>query len=216
MISIWLINRARPLSSEYVQLVSCPRNAKAYPRADFRISENLFLKSRSHAILLLRPPMTRIRPCHARPEIPPLDVEPAAGRAEASNARGRLSPIAEAARLSNVRAVGHRTAARGPLMLGFASAMRRLKRRARGAGWDGGKIFLPASKRNRIGIPTNPPMFRGSRCNGGDRFAEPEGVATPRPSSASFGKTAGRRDGGVRNFPIHKPLKRLETAKESR
>jgi len=71
------------------------------------------------------------------------------------------------------------------------------------------------NKRNRIGIPPNPPTFRGSRCNGGDCFVEPKGGATPRPSSASFAGDRWAGGCGQRNFPIRKPLKRLETAKES-
>jgi len=43
------------------------------------------------------------------------------------------------------------------------------------------------NKGNRVGTPpNNPPTSRGSRCNGGERLAEPKGVAPPRPSSLSF------------------------------
>jgi hypothetical protein len=47
------------------------------------------------------------------------------------------------------------------------------------------------NKRNRIGIPPNPPPFGGRRCE--VRLAGSKKVATPRPSSASF---AGNRRGG--------------------
>jgi hypothetical protein len=47
------------------------------------------------------------------------------------------------------------------------------------------------NKRNQIGIPPNPRTFQGSRCNGGDRLAEPKGVAMPRPSSAPFAGACG-------------------------
>ena len=73
------------------------------------------------------------------------------------------------------------------------------------------------NKGNRVGTPpNNPPTSRGSRCNGGERLAEPKGVATPRPSSLSFAGNRWPADAGRRNFPVRKPLKRLETAKESR
>ena len=80
-------------------------------------------------------------------------------RAESSTARGRLSQIAEAARPSSAPAVGRRMAARGLLNVRLRERDDPDVGRAAPAGREGNFSSLQTleNKRNRIGIPPNPP-----------------------------------------------------------
>jgi hypothetical protein len=101
-----------------------------------RICEILFLKIRIRAILIVRPSDEEKPPWSCSPRNPVGACRACRRRAESSSARGRLSQIVKYARPSSALAVGRRrTAARGLLMLGAASATQRLKRRALGVGW---------------------------------------------------------------------------------
>jgi hypothetical protein len=133
-------------------------------------------------------------PWHALPEIPP----PHAGPPLASRGvDARTAPqIVEAT--TEQRARGRKSHSLALLNARLRERDVAVQRRDRG---EGGEPFLFSSvqiienKRNRVGIPpNNPPTFRGIRCNGGDRLAEPKGVVTPRPSWASF--AGNRRAGG--------------------
>jgi hypothetical protein len=79
---------------------------------------------------------------------------------------------------------------------------RRSRRRARGAG-EGNFSSLQTleNKRNRIGIPPNPPPFRGRQCYGGDYLAEPKGVAT-RLAQGRSRAVRNRNDGEHRRFRV--------------
>jgi hypothetical protein len=112
----------------------------AHPRCDLRISE-IFVSENPESCYSLRstsddekPPW----PCSARN--PAAACRARRRRAEASNARGRLSQIAEAARPRS--AVGRRTAARG--LLG-ASILGVVGGKPPGRRMRGGEIFLSAN-----------------------------------------------------------------------
>jgi hypothetical protein len=183
------------------------------------MSENLFLKIWSHAILFVRPPMTRIRVAmlsqksrRRMPRPPPANRGGDRARPAGADRRGRATE----------RARGRTSYGRARAPEGSASRARRsgpsvgLAAPA-GRGRKFSSLQTIENKRNRVGIPpNNPRRFRGSRGNGGDRLAEPKGGATPRPSSASFAGNRRAAEAGRRNFPVRKPLKTLETAKESR
>jgi len=75
-----------------------------------------------------------------------------------------------------------------------------------------GKLFLPASPWKQTKPNWNPScssLFGG--CNGGDRLAESRRRVQSRRRSREIG---GAADAGRGNFPIHNPLKRLETGKD--
>ena len=110
--------------------------------------------------------------------------------AAVADRRGRATEQRARRRTSHGRA-------RSPECSASRSAMQRSKRRLAapaGRKQKFSSLQTIENKRNRIGIPPSPPTFRGSRCHGGDRLAEPKGVAMPRPSSASF--AGNRRAGG--------------------
>jgi hypothetical protein len=160
----------------------------------FEFCEILFRKIRSHAILVDRlPDDGNPSPCSQKPSR--LHVEPTAGEAGEASRRPRAGGCRRWPRLRGYGRTSHGPV-RSPEMLGpRARRSGRSVRLATPAGRERKFSSLQTleNKRNRIGIPILP------------------GVATPRPSSVSF---AGNR--GWRNFPIRNPLKRLETAKESR
>ena len=192
---------------------------KAHPRSDFRNLRNLFLKIWNHAILSVRPPMTRIRRGHALPEIPPPHVEPAAGeprrRTREGGCRRSPRPRDRAARprsdVARPRAVSgcspSRARCSGP-SVGLAAPAGRER--------NFSSLQTLENKRNRVGISPNPPHVRRTPMQRRRPFRR-----TGRSRDAASilgvvrGKSAGRRM-GRRNFPIRKSLKRLETAKESR
>jgi hypothetical protein len=150
--------------------------------------------------------MTRIRRGHVLPEIPPPD--PAASRgvdhatAAVTDRRGR-----DAARPRGLLQCPILRARRSGPNVGFGAPARR----------EGNFSSLQTieNKRNRIGIPPNLPTFRGNRCDGGDRLTEPRGAA-PRVRPRIVREIGGPADAGRRNFPIRKPLRTREMAKESR
>jgi hypothetical protein len=124
----------------------------------------------------------------------------------ASNARGRCHRWPGPRCPRSALAVGRAPLRTVSCRVRFASATQRSKRRVLGAGWEGGKfssLRTIANKRNRVGIPPNPPGFRGSRRDSGEPLGALKGLA--RASGC-----------GRRNFPIRKLLKTLEMAKESR
>jgi hypothetical protein len=161
---------------------------------DFEICEILFLKIWSRAILFLRPPMTRIRrgqtlpETHAACEQTPASRVVGRTRAAVADRRGRAT--------SSAPAVGRRMAARGLLNVRLPDVGR-----AAPAGREG-NFSSPQTlenKRNRIGIPPNPPVG-GRQCDGGDYLAEPKGVAT-RLAQGRPRLVRNRNDGERRRFP---------------
>jgi hypothetical protein len=181
---------------------------KAHSRSDLRMSENMFLKIRIHAILFVRPPMTRIRHGHALPEIPPAHAGPAAAGEPRRRTRERLSKIAEAARPSS--AFGRTAHSRARAPEGSAWRARRSGPSVGLAAPAGRGIFPPCKslKIKETELQSRQIILTrsASRCHGGDRLVEPKGVR---------GKSD-PADEGRRSFPTCKPLKKLETAKESR
>ena len=139
-------------------------------------------------------------------------------RADSSTARGRLSQIAEAARPSRASAVGRSMSARGLLNVRLRERDDPDVGRSAPAGREGNFSSLQTleNKRNRIGIPPNPPPFRGRQCEGGDYLAEPKGVAT-RPVQGRPRLVRNRNDGERRRFPpvnpsyraVHAPWRRV-------
>ena len=159
------------------------------PAFEIRI---FFLKIWIHAIPLVRPPTTRIRLAHGVPKSP--CVACGAGAGEPSTARGgcrgwpsqRDRAPARAA-VARRRDLSWARVRERNVAVQASGSRRRL---------GGGKfswLQTIENKRNRIGIPANPPPVRGSQSDAGDRLVYPQGVATSRPSSAPF---AGNRRGG--------------------
>jgi hypothetical protein len=119
----------------------------------FELCEFLFLRIWSHAILFVRPPMTRIRCGHALPETPP----PASRVVAVTDRRGRPTDHRARGWTSHGRA---RSPECAPSILGLATQS------------EGGKLFLPANPWEQTKPNWNPSCsdpFGGRRCNSGDR-----------------------------------------------
>jgi hypothetical protein len=153
----------------------------------FELAKILFLKICSHATLFVRRPMTRSAVAMLSQKFRSrMSSPPPASR----GVEHASAAVADAARPSSALAVGHRAAPAG----GKFSSLQTL-----------------ANKRNRVGIPPNRPTFRDRS----DRLLEPKKVAIPRLDSTAFAENRRASGCGGRNFPIRKPLKTLEMAKES-
>jgi hypothetical protein len=158
--------------------------------------------------------MTRIRRSYALPETQSPHVEPAAAsrgvecaRAAATHRRG---PGDRAAR-SRSEAAWPRAVS---CMFGFTRATKRPKRRVRR-----GKSFPPCKplKTNETELESRQilprseePMQRRRTSRRPKKSRDPASIL-----GVVRGKSAARRMPRRRNFPIRKPLKRLETEKES-
>src|ERR1700677_3441416 len=151
-------------------------------------------------------------PCSPRNLLP--HVEPAPGEPSRPPPKGRLAQIAEAVRPGTRPPVPRRTGARARLR-GRDAAVRASDSRRR---LGGSGTFPP-----RKSLKTNETELEPRRNLPGSEDADPTSVSPDRKElrhrvssrrrSREIGAAA---DARLRNFPIRNPLKRPETAKESR
>ncbi len=177
------------------------------PAFEIRI---FFRKIWIHAIPLVRPPTTRIRLAHGVPKSP--CVACGAGAGEPSTARGgcrgwpsqRDRAPARAA-VARRRDLSWARVRERNVAVQASGSRRRL---------GGGKfswLQTIENKRNRIGIPANPPPSAGARAMPATAWftrRELRRHVRPRRRSPEIGEAA---DAGRGNFPIRNPLKKARS-----
>jgi hypothetical protein len=146
---------------QYTRLSACPESSSAIRLSKLRI---IFLKIWIHAIPLVRPPTTRIRLARGVPRIP--SVACGAGAGEPSTARGGCRGWPSQRDRAPARAaVARRRDLSWARVRERNAAVQASGSRRRLGGGKFSWLQTLENKRNRIGIPANPPRPREpERC----------------------------------------------------